>query len=610
MTGETLFVFLLLLATIILFVSDRLRLDIVAILVILALMLSGLLSPNEALAGFGDPVVLLIAGLFVVGEGLFRTGVAFAIGNWLMRVGGTSEIRMMILLILVVAGLSAFMSSTGAVAIFIPVTLNLAAKAGIGPSRLLMPIAFASLIGGMLTLIGTPPNLVVSTQLTREGLEGFGFFEFAPIGLLVLTIGIVYMVFWGRKRLPKEHGENRKSVKNRLSLQDLIEAYGITGQFHRLRITNDSPIKEMTVAQALVRTRYGVTVLGIERQQYRRTIIIPARTHTEFKLGDIILVVDTAGELDRMLQTERLERLIIKSDYGRIAAQELGVAEVLLTPRSTLIGQTLDKIRFRKRYGLTVLGILRNGEPLKGNLVQTKLIFGDSLLVGGGWRQINLLQAERENFFVLNLPREMDEIAPNRNKAPWALGIIGGMLLLMTFKLVPSVAAVLLAVLAMLFARCVSVKNAYASINWESLVLIAGMLPMATALEKTGGIQLIVDGLVGSLGELGPIALMAGLFLLTTIFSQFISNTATTVLVAPIAMAAATNMGISPYPLLMTVAIAASTAFSTPVASPVNTLVLVPGGYKFNDFVKLGVPLQLLVMALTLLAVPVLFPLK
>ena len=610
MTGETLFIFLLLLVTIILFVSDRLRLDVVAILVILALMLSGLLSPNEALAGFGDPVVLLIAGLFVVGEGLFRTGVAFAIGNWLMRVGGTSEIRMMILLILVVAGLSAFMSSTGAVAIFIPVTLNLAAKAGIGPSRLLMPIAFASLIGGMLTLIGTPPNLVVSTQLTREGLEGFGFFEFAPIGLLVLTIGIVYMVFWGRKRLPKEHGENRKSVKNRLSLQDLIEAYGITGQFHRLRITNDSPIKEMTVAQALVRTRYGVTVLGIERQQYRRTIIIPARTHTEFKLGDIILVVDTAGELDRMLQTERLERLIIKSDYGRIAAQELGVAEVLLTPRSTLIGQTLDKIRFRKRYGLTVLGILRNGEPLKGNLVQTKLIFGDSLLVGGGWRQINLLQAERENFFVLNLPREMDEIAPNRNKAPWALGIIGGMLLLMTFKLVPSVAAVLLAVLAMLFARCVSVKNAYASINWESLVLIAGMLPMATALEKTGGIQLIVDGLVGSLGELGPIALMAGLFLLTTIFSQFISNTATTVLVAPIAMAAATNMGISPYPLLMTVAIAASTAFSTPVASPVNTLVLVPGGYKFNDFVKLGVPLQLLVMALTLLAVPVLFPLK
>ena len=610
MTGDTLFVFLLLLVTILLFASDRLRLDIVAVMVILALMLSGLLSPREALAGFGDPVVLLIAGLFVVGEGLFRTGVAFAIGNWLVRVGGTSEARVMILLMLVVAGLSAFMSSTGAVAIFIPVTLNLAAKAGIRPSRLLMPIAFASLIGGMLTLIGTPPNLVVSNQLIREGMEGFGFFEFAPIGLLVLLTGIAYMVFLGRKLLPKETGETRESVKNRLSLQDLIEAYGISDRLHRLRIKNDSPISALTVAQAAVQTRYGVTVLGIERRQHRRTMIIPAGADTVLKAGDIIFVIDTAGDLDRMLQAERLERLNIESAYGGVAARELGVAEVLLTPRSTLIGQTLDKARFRERYGLTVLGILRNGKPVEGNLVQTELLFGDSMLVGGGWRQIELLQAERANFFVLNLPREIDEIAPNRSKAPWALCIIAGMLALMTFKLVPSVAAVLLAVLAMLFARCVSMKNAYASINWESLVLIAGMLPMATALEKTGGIQLIVNALVGSLGELGPIALMAGLFLLTTVFSQFISNTATTVLVAPIAMAAATNMGISPYPLLMTVAIAASTAFSTPVASPVNTLVLGPGGYKFNDFAKLGVPLQLLVMALTLLAVPVLFPLK
>ena len=611
MAGETLFVFLILFVTIILFVSDRLRLDVVAILVILALMLSGLLSSNEALAGFGDPVVILIAGLFVVGEGLFRTGVAFAIGNWLMRAGGTSETRMMILLMLVVAGLSAFMSSTGAVAIFIPVSLNLAAKADIQPSRLLMPIAFASLIGGMLTLIGTPPNLVVSTQLTREGLEGFGFFDFTPIGLLVLITGIVYMVFWGRKRLLQGISEPRKPVKNRLSLRDLIEAYDIFDRFHRLRITGDSAIAGMTVAQSLLRTRYGVTVLGVERQQQqRRTRIMPARTQTELKVGDIVLVVDTAGELDRIVQDEKLENLNIEKEYGRFAAQELGMAEVLLTPRSTLIGRTLSKNRFRQRYGLTVLGILRNGTPLKGNLVQTKLLFGDAVLVGGVWRKIALLQDEHENFLVLNLPREMDEIAPNRDKAPWALGIIGGMLVLMTFKLMPSVAAVLLAALMMVFTRCVSMKNAYASINWESLVLIAGMLPMATALEKTGGIQLIVNGLVGSLGELGPLALMTGLFLLTSIFSQVISNTATTVLVAPIATMAAANMEISPYPLLMTVAIAASTAFSTPVASPVNTLVLGPGGYKFNDFVKIGIPLQLLVMVLTLLAVPMLFPLK
>ena len=245
---------------------------------------------------------------------------------------------------------------------------------------------------------------------------------------------------------------------------------------------------------------------------------------------------------------------------------------------------------------------------MKGDFLATRLDFGDSLLVGGGWRQIDLLQAEQGDFSVLTLPREMDEVAPHRQRAPWALAIVAGMLALMTFNVVPSVTAVLLAALAMVMARCVSMEEAYRSINWQSIILIAGMLPMATALDKTGALALIVTGLVDSLGELGPLALLAGLFLLTSVFSQFISNTATAVLVAPIAMGAASSMQLSPYPFLMTVALAASTAFSTPMASPVNTLVLGPGGYRFNDFVKLGVPLQLLAMALTLLAVPLLFP--
>jgi di/tricarboxylate transporter len=258
---------------------------------------------------------------------------------------------------------------------------------------------------------------------------------------------------------------------------------------------------------------------------------------------------------------------------------------------------------------LTVLGILRKGLPVEGNIAHVSFAFGDSLLVGGSWRQMDLLQGEKENFLVLNLPREMDEVAPARAKAPWALGILGGMLVVMTFDLVSSVTAVLLAALAMGLTGCLSMKDAYKAINWESLVLIAGMLPMAMALDKTGGLELIVNALAASLGDLGPLALMTGLFILTSVFSQFISNTATTVLVAPIALGAAASLSVSPYPLLMTVAIAASTAFATPVASPVNTLVLGPGGYRFNDFVKVGVPLQLLAMVVTLLAVPMLFPL-
>ena len=609
MTGEILFVFGLLLVTILLFVSNRLRLDIVAIMVVLILMISGLLSPAEALAGFGDPVVLLIAGLFVVGEGLVRTGVAYALGNWLMGASGTGKNSQLVMLMLVVAALSAFMSSTGAVAIFMPVALNMASKAGVSPSRLLMPMAIASMIGGMLTLIGTPPNLVVSTELTRQELASFGFFDFTPLGFLMLALGIGYVLLLGRKLLPAATGV-QVSARDRLSLRDLVEAYGLTEDFYRLRLWAGSPLEGKTVAQSRLRTRYGATVLGLERQRGRRQVVMPALINTEFKAGDIVYLVASAAEADKLRKAEGLEQVQFAEEQAHIVAQELGLVEVLLPPRSELIGKTFGEVQFRERYGLNVLGISRKGAPAEGNLLEDRLAFGDSLLMAGGWTQIALLQGKQKDFLVLNLPREMDEVAPNRVRAPWALAVVLGMLIVMTLELVPSVTAVLLAALAMVLTGCVSMKHSYASINWESLVLIAGMLPMATVLQKTGGVELIADRLVQSLGEMGPMALMAGLFLITSIFSQFISNTATTVLVAPIAVSAALEAGVSVYPLLMTVALAASTAFSTPVASPVNTLVLGPGGYRFNDFVKVGVPLQLLAMVVCLVAVPLLFPLR
>jgi len=606
MTGETLFVFGLLLVTIILFVSDRLRLDGVAMLVILVLMLSGLLTPGEALAGFGDPVVLLIAGLFVVGEALLRTGIAYAVGNWLMRVAGTSQTRLLVLLMLTVASLSAFMSSTGAVAIFIPIALGLAGKVGLAPSRIMMPMAFAALIGGMLTLIGTPPNMVVSTQLERAGLAPFGFFSFTPIGLLVLVIGIGYLVLIGQRLLPIQ--KNETGGRARHSLIELAEAYGLKGNLQRLRITEQSPLVGQTLAQSHLRTRYGITVVGLQRQQGRRALVLPALGDTEFQSGDILIGIEYTKVLEGLVRDEKLEMLPFEDRQREVLIKELGVAEVLLTPRSELIGRTLIEARFRTQYGLGVVGIMRKGEPLTGNLGEITLEFGDSLLVAGGWQHISRLQGEQTNFIVLTIPEEMDEVAPNRSRAPTALLILVAMLVIMTLNLVPAVTAVLLAAAALVLTRCLSMNDAYGSINWESLVLIAGMLPMATALEKTGGVEIIVNGLVDSLGGSGPIVLMAALFVLTSVFSQFMSNTATTVLVAPIALGAAAGLGVSPYPLLMTVALAASTAFATPVASPVNTLILGPGGYRFNDFVKVGVPLQLLAMVVTLLAVPVLFP--
>ena len=604
MTGETLFVFILLTITIALFASELLRLDVVAVLVVLALMLSHVLSPAQALSGFGDPLIVLIAGVFVIAEGLYRTGVAFHISTWVLEVAGTSETRLLVVLMLVVAALSSFMDSIGTVAIFVPVAINLAAKANCSPARLLMPVSIASLIGGMFTLIGTPPNLVVTAELSRNHLVPFGFFAFTPIGFLVLVVAIGYMVLWGAKLLPRDTGRQEKP-ETRWSTWDLLDAYELTDQFHYVHIEPTSALTNQTIDQAQVGTRYGVIIMGVERQRH----VIPVTPQTQLRLGDRIFVVGSEEQVQVFSQTENLSPLELGARQKKLVPQELGLVEVLLSPRSRLIGNTLSQIHLRELYGLSVLGVLRLGKPLKQNIKEVPLGLGDSLLMAGDWRQIDLLQSQRRDFLVLTIPQEKSEVAPERARAPWALAIVAGMLALMTFNLVPNVTAVLLAALAMVLTGCLSMKDAYDSINWSSLVLIAGMLSMAQALSQTGGVNLIVNQVV-LLGKFGPLFLTAGLFLITAGLSQVMSNTATAVLIAPIALGLAKTLGVSPYPLLMTVAIAASTAFATPMASSVNALIVGPGGYRFNDFLRVGLPLVFLSMLVTLLAVPVIFPFK
>jgi di/tricarboxylate transporter len=405
--------------------------------------------------------------------------------------------------------------------------------------------------------------------------------------------------------------ETADAELDRPSLADLVEIYGISGSAHLLRLTKQSPLVGATLGESLLRTRFGVTVIGLAREEGGRRALMPALIQTEFRAGDVLFMMGREAEVDNLVVAlGHFERVPIEEKHKAVVAHELGVVEVLLPPRSQLIGHTIREARFREDYGLSVLGVLRKGQPLQEEqLLDTRLDFGDSLLVGGGWRQIDLLQRKQRNFTVLTLPREMDEVAPNRERSPWALGIVAAMLVTMTFGLVPSVTAVLMAGAAMVLARCVTMEEAYAAINWQSVVLIAGMLPMATALQQTGALDLIVITMVDTLGGYGPMAMMAGLFLFTTVFSQFISNTATAVLVAPVALGAAQGMGVSPYPMLMIVAIAASTAFATPMASPVNTLVMGPGQYKFGDYVRMGVPLQVIAMFIALICVPLLFPL-
>jgi di/tricarboxylate transporter len=606
MGWETTFVFGLVGIASLLFASGRVRLDIVALLVVLALALSGVLTVREALAGFGDPVVILVAGLLVLGEALTRTGVAYSIGQWMTRVGGDSEIRLMILLMLVGGALGSVMSSTAIVAVFIPVVLNIASKTSLNPSRLLIPLSYAALISGMLTLIATTPNLVVSEELASAGYESFGFFSFTPIGLAVLVAAIAFMALFGRRLLPGERIAPQESQAR--GFRDLMDDYGVDEIARRFRVPQDSPLVGASLEQAEFESRFGCRVVIAERMEGRNSVLIPTPSRDfEFHVGDVLGFVTSEESAVGLASEAGLEPIAVEDSDRDRWAQEVGVATVLIHPESGIVGKTVRDAGLRSSYGTVVLALRRKGELLE-DFLDHPLESGDALLVLGPWNQLAELQSHTHDFVVLALPIEMDQIAPARGRAPFALAILAGMVLLSALEIVPVVVAVMIAALATVFTRCLSMDDAYRAIHWSSLVLIAGMLPIADALIKTGGVDLLVEGLNTSMGEYGPYAMMSVLFFLSAGLGLFLSNTATAILMAPIAIGAAEALGLSPYAFAMTVAIAASAAFATPVSTPVVTLVVEPGHYRFLDFVKVGTPMVLITWIVAMLLMPVLFP--
>lgn len=610
MNTDLLIVLALFIAAMVLFIINKPRMDVVALLVIVALPLSGVLSIQEALAGFSDANVFLIAAMFVVGEALVRTGVTYAVGNRLVRIAGRSETRLMVLLMLAVSGLGAVMSSTGVVGVFIPVVMSVSRQMKISPARLMMPLSFAGLISGMLSLVATPPNMVLDSALKQAGHAGFSFFSFTPIGMLVLGFGIAYMLVAVRwlKGAPSEAASTTTSPRR--GLRHFVREYNLENRGFRLRLLPESPLKDRRLDSLNLRREFGANVVAVERPARFGHEVLQPGARLELRSGDVLLVdFEEAIDITAFLTSMKLTRLPMRGAYFTDHSQEVGMAEVVIPPESSHIGKNTLELAFRSRHGLSIVGLRRQGRPVTSRILEEKWKMGDILLVAGPWKAIRRLQRSGNDFIVLSLPPEIEDVAPARNRMPLSIAVLAFMIVLMVGGWVPNVAAGILACLLLGLFRCVDMESAYKSIQWKSLVLIAGMIPFARAMQTTGGIDLVVEAIMSALHGAGPRMLLTCLFLLTSLTGLFISNTATAVLMAPVALSMAGHLGVSPLPFAMTVALAASAAFMTPVSSPVNTLVMGPGQYRFMDFVKVGVPFTAVVLVTTVVFVPWLFPL-
>ena len=625
---------IILVITVAMFIWGRVRADIVALTALAALLVLGILTPAEALAGFSSPIVIMMIGLFVVGGAIMQTGLAKLTGNKLMALSRGNETITFLLVMLVTSFIGAFVSNTGTVALMMPIIMSIAAGSGMQSSRFLMPLAFAGSLGGMLTLIGTPPNLVIDEVLTEAGYQPLAFFSFFPVGIIVIAIGIIVLMPLSKIFLSKSQGSRKK--KNAKSLDDLVDEYRLLDNLHRFIVPssrtsaardengNQLDIVGKTLKELSIQKKYGVSIIEIRNEKKSRLGLVKDVNQNMAKSSSTIQVHDTLYIIGDEQKMQRFAR-----DYGlrkmkdvKIDFYDLGLTEIVVMPTSNFVGLRIGEANLRKRFGINVLGVKRGSssssseggrggsEYITDNLIAAKLHVGDMLLVQGEWTNLAHLTADTTNWVVLDQPEKTADKVLLDYKAPVAAAIMLLMIAMMVFDFIPvaPVTAVIIAGLLTVFAGCFrNVEAAYKTINWESIVLIAAMMPMSTALEKTGASALVSQGLVDSLGAMGPTALLAGIYFTTSLMTMFISNTATAVLMAPIALVAARQVGVSPYSFLFAVTLGASMCFASPFSTPPNALVMKAGGYTFMDYVKVGLPLQIIIGVVMTFVLPLLF---
>lgn len=597
------------------FAWGKIRSDVVALIALITLSISGILTTEESLSGFSNSIVIMMIGLFVVGGAIFQTGLAKMIGARLLKLAGNSELKLFLLVIGVTSIIGAFVSNTGTVALMLPIVVSIANSAGIKTSRFLMPLAFASSMGGMMTLIGTPPNLVIEETLANAGFERLTFFSFLPAGIVCLSIGTLLLIPLSKWFLSKDNSAISTKSGNK-TITQLVEEYKLNANIHRIIIPRQSNAIGKTIGELHLRSRYNVEVFEVRNDSRQGRILgnisqKAATANTTLNENDIIFL---SGQQENVAQLMLDYSLKYASDDDRqkeLAFYDIGIAEIVLMPSSRIVNRTIADIGFSNHYNVNVVGVRRKSQYLRGNLANEIIHPEDVLLVQGAWENIADLSKETNDWVVLGQPlAEASKVTLN-HKAPIAAIIMLAMIATMVFDFIPvsPVISVITAAILMILTGCFrNVESAYKAINWESVVLIGAMMPLSLALEKTGVSHLVSETLVNSLGSWGPLALMTGIYFTTSLMTMFISNTATAVLLAPIALESAIALGVSPIPFMFAVSFGASLCFASPFSTPPNALVMPAGQYTFMDYIKVGVPLQLILGIIMTLVLPLIFP--
>jgi di/tricarboxylate transporter len=588
---EITLVLIILFIAVFLFATEWIRMDLVSMMVLLALALTGLVSVEEAFSGFSNPAVITVAAMFIISAGLTNTGALAPLGEKLLRFSGNSEFRMIIAIMLCAALFSAFINNIGAAAMLMPLVVSVGQKSRISPSKLLIPLAFGSLLGGVCTLIGTPPNILMNALLTEYTGESFSMFDFTPVGLVILTTGVIYMAVIGRFLLPDRKGGT------------LTEAYQVKEYITETEVLAGSPLDGQRISQCGLDRKFGLKVRAILRG--RQKYPFPHRNRKVY-VGDTLFLEGDPQAILKLREEQGLS-IVPEQDNPTLDQQDkssMVVVEASLSPNSELVGKTLREVHFADTYGMTVLAIWRSGAPVVRKVDHVVLRFGDVLLLQG--HKEKAIHLGSDHGFLL-----MGDVSPvtyRPQKAPLAVCTLFGVIVLAASGTLPIMLSACLGALLMVLFRCLRTREIYQTVNWQILVLIAGTLPLGIAMEKSGAAHFLAEQIVTTVGPWGPWAVLAAVFFITFALTEVMSHAAAAVLVAPIAYNTALDLAVSPKPFFMAVAVAASSCFMTPISHQSNALVMGPGGYRFVDYLKTGTPLNLLVWVVASLLIPLIFP--